>query len=207
MVTEKPKIIAAYKLTDTITGAFYIGFSGDLNERLNSHRRKLTNGKHHNENFQRSFSSWNNIEIEFIQTQSIDGAQKLEQSLLDFHISDDNCTNICQETSTGRVFGESTIAKMSEIAKNRPPPSLETRQKLSEIGKGRPKTEEHKQRIREASLVRPARSPDVIVNRRPVIGDGVRYASVTEACNATGMSMTRILYRLKLDSYPEWRYE
>jgi len=55
----------------------------------------------------------------------------------------------------GRIFSKETIQKMSEAAKARPPVSEETKAKLSELHKGKPKSEEHKAKLSQAAKNRP----------------------------------------------------
>jgi len=87
-------IPAAYVLTDVVTGMFYVGSTGNLSARLSSHRSKLNRGVHDNHIFQRSYSGWHNIQIEYVEYSTLDSARRHEQSLLDFHAGDPLFANI-----------------------------------------------------------------------------------------------------------------
>lgn len=84
----------AYVLTDVVTGTFYVGSTGNFNARLSSHKSKLNKGIHDNHIFQRSFSGWHNIQIEYIDFPTLDAARQHEQSLLDYHAGDPLLSNI-----------------------------------------------------------------------------------------------------------------
>ncbi len=89
-----PAVPAAYVLTDVLTNVFYIGSTGNLNARMNSHRSTLERGVHDNYNFQQVYSGWHNIQIEYYPRFTLDAARRQEESLLMFHSGDDLMANI-----------------------------------------------------------------------------------------------------------------
>lgn len=220
-----PKI-AAYKITDTTTGVFYIGSTTNLDRRLNEHKNRLTAGKHPNSKVQNGFSNWDNVQIEYIETGDEEQSRKIEQSMLDFHKDDPECANIGTGSTVlwsggmpdeikeaigsvhrGKKVSDESRVRMSIAAQNRPPVNQETRDKLSAAGKGVPKSAEHRDKMRQSALLRGPRNPEDIVNRIAVIFSGTRYDSIRAASNATGLSETQVRTRLSNPSkYPDWSF-
>ncbi|MNT17418.1 GIY-YIG catalytic domain protein [compost metagenome] len=95
-----PACSAAYILTDIVSGMYYVGSTVNLRARLYSHYSKLEAGGHDNHNFQRCYSGWHNIHIEFIECNSLESARRTESSLLKFHCGDDLLCNIGTGAST-----------------------------------------------------------------------------------------------------------
>lgn len=205
-------IVAAYKITDTRSGTFYVGSTNNLDRRLREHRQRLTSRRHPNENLQRGFSDWNNVEVEYIATASEIQSKKIEQSLIDFHQGDPDCANIgtgsvllwsggmpeetrekIREANTGLVRSDESRRRISEAAKRRPPPSEATRQKLSAAGTGRPHSEEHKQRIAAAHC-------------KKVTIDGVVYKSVQDAAKELKRGRLTIRNNIKSSDFPSWNF-
>jgi group I intron endonuclease len=56
MTSRKEIIIGVYKITNKITGKYYIGYSKNIYERWTNHRRFLKNNKHINIKLQRSYN-------------------------------------------------------------------------------------------------------------------------------------------------------
>lgn len=218
--------IAAYKITDVTTGVFYIGSTTNLDRRLSEHKNRLANGNHPNIKVQNGFTEWDNVLVEYTEVESEERSRKIEQSLLDFHASDPDCANIGTGSTVlwsrgmpdeikeaignahrGKVVSEATRERLSLAAANRPPIKQETRDKLSVAGKGVAKSPEHREKMRQAALLRGPRNPSDIVNRKAVIAFGIRYDSIRAAAEGTGLSETQVRTRLS-DSvkYPDWRY-
>jgi group I intron endonuclease len=51
-------IIGVYKITNTITGKYYIGYAKNIYKRFNEHRKTLKNGNHQNIILQRSYNKY-----------------------------------------------------------------------------------------------------------------------------------------------------
>jgi group I intron endonuclease len=204
-------IVAAYKITDTQSGTFYVGSTNNLDKRLRDHRSRFNLGNHPNENLQRGFTSWDNVEVEYIAATSEDHSKRLEQSLINFHHGDPDCANLgtgsiaawshgmpeesrekCRQANLGRVYSEETLQRMRVAAIHRAPPSEETCRKLSEIGKGRPHSDEHKRRIGEA------RQKEIVIN-------GTTYPSIQIAASELKMGRTTIRNKLNSDD-PDWNF-
>lgn len=47
-----------YKITNTITGKYYIGYAKDIYKRFKEHRNTLKNGNHQNIILQRSYNKY-----------------------------------------------------------------------------------------------------------------------------------------------------
>jgi len=212
MRVKHDPVIAAYKITDTETGTFYVGSTTNLSRRLGEHRFRLLSGKHPNINLQQGFTCWDNIEIEYTAVPTEELSKKLEQSLLDFHRGDPNCANLgtgaitpwsngmpdesrekCRLANLGRTRSPETIQRIREAAQQRPPVSEETRRKLSMIGKGRPHSDEHKQQIAAS-------------RRKQIIIDGVKYDGIEVAAKSLGLSRPTVRKRLQSPDCTTWNF-
>lgn len=58
MNSSKNIIIGVYKITNTITGKYYIGYAKDIYKRFKEHRNTLKNGNHQNIILQRSYNKY-----------------------------------------------------------------------------------------------------------------------------------------------------
>lgn len=132
-------VCATYVLTDVVTGTFYIGSTSDLRARLYSHRSTLDRGCHDNRNFQRVYSGWHNIRIEYFTCADLHSARMKEESLLRFHNGDDLLANI--GTGAFAVWGQGMPDEQREII----------RESSRKIG-SRP---ENKERLRRINFERP----------------------------------------------------
>lgn len=57
-MTFDEDIIGVYKITNTITGKYYIGYTKHINKRFDEHRNMLKNGNHINIILQRSYNKY-----------------------------------------------------------------------------------------------------------------------------------------------------
>jgi group I intron endonuclease len=76
-------MIATYILTDTITGKFYVGSSGNIRRRLTRHFSDLRNGNHHCAPLQEIWVDDDRIRTTTIVTDTRESAYDLEQDLLE----------------------------------------------------------------------------------------------------------------------------
>jgi len=58
MKTQKEIIIGVYKITNTVTSKYYIGYAKDVNKRFKEHRNTLKHGNHQNIILQRSYNKY-----------------------------------------------------------------------------------------------------------------------------------------------------
>lgn len=204
-----PREPGCYIINHIPTGKFYIGSSNNLYKRHKNHDSYLKRGVHHRAELQSLYDIDDDIHVEYVVTATRDEAYELEQRELDRLLDDPNCLNIGTSARNGwkpgtKVVSEITRQRISDAARNRGPVSDETRRLLSERNKGIPKTEEHKERIRQSSLTRPPRELSACVNRKAIMINGVRFASINEAVDNLPVSRSTITNRLKSDSHPDW---
>ena len=79
-------MICIYKITNTITGKYYIGSTTSHEKRKHQHFTTLKNGTHHNIHLQRSYNKYGRGAFKFEVVESFDSkvdALKEEQALLD----------------------------------------------------------------------------------------------------------------------------
>lgn len=157
------------------SGAMYVGSAIDFSRRWSEHRSGMKKGIHHNNPLQNAFNKYG---IENLIFEKIIFCKK-EDLLIYEQIAIDCLTpeyNICkvagspigricsEETkrkiglaNKGRSSGppsEETRKKMRDWQKNRPPASEETRRKMSESLKGKKRSEEFKENMRNIMLGR-----------------------------------------------------
>lgn len=138
-----------YFIKNVLTGKLYIGKSKNIKARLINHRTKLNCNIHKNNHLQ---SSWNLYGKENF---AFGILEECEHSLLDerekFYIITNNSVSPNGYNLTyggdGGVFTNESREKLSNINKGKRH-TEETKQKLSEINKGKHLSEETKEKIR-----------------------------------------------------------
>jgi group I intron endonuclease len=119
---------------------YYIGRSSDIDGRCKGHERGLRNGNHPNPHMQAVFNKHGSFRYEVLETAGEAEAINIEQGLIDKHLSDPLCMNICDSAEIptrkglrntpehnakisaahkGRTYSEETLANMSEGQKRR----------------------------------------------------------------------------------------
>ncbi len=133
-----------YLITNTLNNKVYVGISTDLKFRLKTHIHKLCKNKHHNYHLQNSFNTYgiDNFTIQIIEfTENNDKILLQRESYyqaLYKATSDDFGYNITKTNIDGSI-------RHSE----------ESKRKISLAHKGRPKTEETREKLRLASFGKP----------------------------------------------------
>ena len=120
-----------YKITNIITGYFYIGSTNNFNRRKLNHLHLLRNNKHHSIYLQNSFNKHleTNFKIELIEQCDIENLIKLEQYYIDL---------LKPKYNTVKIAGSTKGIKCSN----------ETKLKISNANKGKTRTQEVKQKLK-----------------------------------------------------------
>ena len=160
-----------YKITNTVTGDFYIGSSVNLRERLSQHRRALRGNRHINTHMQRSWNKYGESAFEFNPILYCDTSTTLfyEQLLLDRQKPTFNIAKNATASMMGLSHSEETKRKISEAQSgergnnfgkhlseeakrnlSERVVSEETKRKISESGMGHVVSEETRRKISEA---------------------------------------------------------
>lgn len=133
-----------YKITNLVTGKFYIGSSIDLKRRKDKHFSELKHNKHINPHLQSSANKHGieNFNFEILAFCAKEDCVKLEQEFLDILKPD---YNICKVAGSclGRVVTEETILKRRKAMLGRKA-TQETIEKLRKAHMGHTHTEETK---------------------------------------------------------------
>ena len=74
---------------------YYVGRSSNIEGRCSGHRKKLERGKHPNPHMQAVFNKYGEFRYEVVAVAGRVASIRLEQGLLDTHLSDPLCMNIC----------------------------------------------------------------------------------------------------------------
>ena len=133
-----------YCIENKTNGKKYIGSSDDIEERWYYHRTKLKNKTHDNEHLQRSYNKYgiDNFEYYIVEKCSM---KKLEERE-DYYIELYNTTTDKFGYNKKWAFGR----KKNNSPKRKNRPMLDSiKQKLSDALKGRPKSEEWKEKVRK----------------------------------------------------------
>ena len=162
------KNCGVYKITNTITGDFYIGSSCNIEHRMWHHRHTLSIGTHHNRYLQRSWDKYSDqaFVFEIILLCDIENKLYYEQVLLDGLKPTYNMAIFTNAPMQGRHPSEETLRKMSERMKGELNHNFgkhnsenqkrmmrervisdETKQKMSESHKGKHLSEEQKHKL------------------------------------------------------------
>ena len=116
---------------------FYIGSAVDLKKRESEHRRRLKRKNHGNQIMQNVWNKNTIFEFTILERCTKDELLKCEQRYLDKHFDEPKNVNICSISGSilGYIHTPEARKKMSDAAKFRPPPSAETRAKMSAANK------------------------------------------------------------------------
>lgn len=205
MSSPKVKLGGIYRVTLSPIH-FYVGRTSDLDRRKQTHLRLLRQNKHENVYMQRVYNQYLQFEWEVLLIcTSVEDAVKSEQILLDSLFRAEGCVNLSQSAVYGpgmtgkqhteatkklireaRVFqvcSEETKQKLSRAGKgnqrakgHRHQKSEGLRRKMSEIQKGRPLTESHRQSLSKAWESRPPVSE--VTRQRLSMAQKSRWAKV-----------------------------
>jgi group I intron endonuclease len=156
MVKYTP-ISGIYLILNTKNNKVYIGQAEDIRKRWGEHKRSLKNNKHDNQHLQHAYNKYGDQSFKYkiLEYCEIEKLNEREQHYLDVYIPKGICYNIAinaEISMRGYKHTLETRLKMSEAAKLRPPPSEETRRKISEAGKGRIHTEKARKKMSEAQV-------------------------------------------------------
>lgn len=210
----KVKYTGAYLLKHIGTGKLYVGSHSNLYSRPYQHNHLLKNKTHWNKELQEAYDESPEFSKFIIVTETREEAYDIEQAILDkYH-------------GTGVLFN---IAKDSKIPMAGLEVSDETRSKLSEATKGRPKSDEHRMKISLAAMGH-KHSPETIAKLvaaakargiRPeltllaaekcsvkVEADGVIYPSKKAAAKAFNLAESSVTKRIlsKNPDFDSWKY-
>ena len=122
-----------YQIKNQVNGKCYIGSSVNLHHRRERHLSELRHGKHRNRHLQRAFDKYGEATFVFEILEHTASRNLIEQEQL--YLDELKPEYNISPTAGSRLGCH---------------PSLETRRKLSEAGKGRHQTEETKRKISEA---------------------------------------------------------
>jgi group I intron endonuclease len=137
-----PKTAGIYKITNIISGKYYIGSTTCLHRRYLSHFQKLRNNGHRNSHLQNSFNKHGEQNFSFVVLEnlsqcSIKEIRDREQVYLDSILDWGNCfniqklANICQKPKSS----EETKLKQSASMRGRKSPLKGTKQSIKQTEK------------------------------------------------------------------------
>lgn len=160
------KTCGIYAITCTANGRVYIGSSTDLRSRLQEHRRKLEIGTHRNPHLVNAVNKYGADSMRYEIVELVADSSQLidrEQWWMDHLDTSNNGFNIRPkaESNVGVKRSAETRARMSAAQKGRTK-SEEHRNKMREIFTGRkngPLSEEHRKKISETLTGRKGCSP------------------------------------------------
>lgn len=177
-----------YKLTHKPTGLFYIGQSGDIEVRKQSHIRAFNSGRSNVKRIQAVYKDKNEILWDIYPTKDKYEAVELEKKLIHECMPDDNISNnnlmlpkaVPKDRTEFRHTSE-TIERI-RISKTGTKHSDETKRKMSETRRLVPPSDKHRMAIAES------RVKEITLN-------GITYSSTVEAARMLGISRQAVLKR------------
>lgn len=136
-----------YRITNTVDGKQYVGQSIDIDRRLSEHRSKLRSNTHRNAHLQSAWNAHGEHSFLFETVMIITDRRCLDSAEEGWFYLTKCCDrrygynySKCPGANRrGMVATSKTRAKLSAARRLRPPPSPETRAKVSASLKGRPK--------------------------------------------------------------------
>lgn len=211
-------------------GKYYIGQASNLGRRKREHLSRMRNREHDNHLVQQAFEELGEPVFEVVERCCEAQLNEKEQALLDCHFGDANCCNLIQTYSrTGLIFrhddetkkriGEKSKLKvftpeyrqslrqgqLRRIAEEGPrrgyKMSAEAKQKMSEAGKGKPKSAEHRAKIGAAQSG--AKRPNAIKIQNTQTGHV--YDCMKDMCKELGLDYPHTRYLLRFDKHPIYK--
>lgn len=143
------KISGIYIIINTKNQKVYIGQSQDIKTRWANHKRSLDTDTHYNPYLQRAWIKYGakSFKFQVLEYCSMDQLNEREQNFLDTYIAKGLCYNIALDA---------TAPMRGRTRKN----TEATKQKMSEIAKGRIFSEEHRRNLSKAQKNKPPMSDD-----------------------------------------------
>lgn len=144
-----------YLIKNIINNKVYIGSAVNISNRWSVHKARLKTNTHYNKHLQSAWNKYGEQSFIFDKIQEVQNPEHLlsyEQVYLDYYKSYENDKGYNIYKTAGSPYGikrsEESRKKMSEAKKNM---SEETKRKMSKAFTGRKLSEEHKQKLREAT--------------------------------------------------------
>jgi group I intron endonuclease len=137
-ISKSPGI---YIIKNKKNGNFYLGQSGNLRRRWQSHHQRLIKGIHSNPHLQAAWNKYGESAFEFLVLEycAIEQLDEREQRYLTSHVEKGNCYNIAKDATApmrGKTHTPEARQKIAEAGRGRVF-SDETRQKMSNSLKGK----------------------------------------------------------------------
>lgn len=177
-----------YSITCLNNGKVYFGRSQEIEKRWRSHKNMFRKSSHNNTKMQEDWNKYGEEAFLFeviYTTSDLEESIEIEQSYIDSDIF--TKYNISNAKMGGDTFTNNP--RQEEIRKLKSINSSGERNPMY----GKPKSARMIQRVKEA-------------NSKKVVIDGVLYPSVTEASKAHNMKVSTVCYRLKANSFKDWKY-
>ena len=231
-----------YKITNKINGKCYIGQSTKIKNRIAVHRRACRNLVVSNAILKYGVENFEFEVLIYCETNMLDYYEKL--LIVKYSSTAPNGYNIAEGGHERRIVSESTKNKQSEKMKDRyscelnpfygKRHTIETKNKISDIHKGKVISDEHRKIISDSNKARtgekstwfgkepPFKGRTHNESSKKMIGDaergernhmsipvsikGVNYSCYSEAAVALGIPTTTLRYRVKStkDKYSEY---
>lgn len=177
-----------YSITCKTTSKKYFGRSQEIDKRWRAHKNMLRRGIHNNKLMQQEWSEYGEEDFIFEILHSYSDLQESiikEQEYIDDELYEKY--NISDAKDGGDTFTNNP--RSEEIRKLKSQNSSGKNNPMY----GKPKNKYTIDRIKE-------------VNSKKIIINGKLYNSLTEASKELGLGITTIGYRLKANTFTEWKY-
>jgi len=147
-----------YQILNIITGKFYIGSSINHIQRWVGHRTSLKHNKHYNPYLQKAWNKYGESAFEFciLHECETENLAKIEHAMLNMYVGTEWCYNIQRNAyapGRDRVWTAEERKRLSDQRKNMPLSIIHTPEsckKISDSKKGKPRTEETKNKLRNS---------------------------------------------------------
>jgi len=180
------KRIGIYAIFNTVKNRIYVGSAVNIKRRYSEHKKLLIENRHSNKFLQNDFNQQNQ-KFQFQILEMVDDSKNLinteQQWINKYYDNQNTCYNICP--TTGNHLGMKH--------------SQETKNKMSTSSKGKKKSLEHSQKIKEIKQL----TKGIVVYQYSIAGELVaKFPSMKEAAKIIKLQQLVLIHVLKTEDYP-----
>lgn len=209
-IPSNPQHPAQYTIVHVSSGNYYVGSTGNMQQRRWAQMRDLNSGYHSNPNFRELYKPGDEVVFTVKPTTTREEAFALEQTRLNESRGDSLLLNVLEDVhgyAQGHCPSPETREKLASrrgVDHHRHGVKFteEHRQKIGDAHRGKFVGDETRQRISDSKKGQNAGGLSTLAS--PVQIAGINYPTVQDAATALGLCTMTVRRRLDNDNMPDW---